>query len=66
MPTIDRSDDATISSDEVEGTKVYSSQGDKLGTIQELMIDKVSGRVRYAVMEFGGFPGLDVPMNSDP
>lgn len=47
-----------ISSDRVEGTTVYNAAGDKLGTIDDLMIDKLSGQVRYAVMEFGGFLGM--------
>jgi sporulation protein YlmC with PRC-barrel domain len=47
-----------ISSDDVEGTKVYNANGDKLGSIENLMIDKLSGQVRYAVMEFGGFLGM--------
>ena len=47
-----------ISSERVEGTDVYNTAGDKLGTIDDLMIDKVSGQVRYAVMEFGGFLGI--------
>lgn len=47
-----------ISSDRVENTKVYNVTGDKLGTIDDLMIDKVSGQVRYAVLEFGGFLGM--------
>ena len=47
-----------ISSERVEGTAVYNAAGDKLGTIDDLMIDKVSGQVRYAVMEFGGFLGM--------
>lgn len=47
-----------ISSDDVEGTDVYNPGGDKLGSIDDLMIDKVSGHVRYAVMEFGGFLGM--------
>ena len=48
-----------ISSDKVEGTSVYNLTGDKLGSIDDLVIDKVSGQVRYAVMEFGGFLGMD-------
>ena len=44
-----------ISSDKVEGTTVYNTAGDKLGSIDDLMIDKHSGQVRYAVLEFGGF-----------
>jgi sporulation protein YlmC with PRC-barrel domain len=47
-----------ISSDRVEGTNVYNNIGDKLGSIDELMIDKRSGQVRYAVLEFGGFLGM--------
>lgn len=47
-----------ISSDRVEGTNVYNSAGDKLGSIDDLMIDKRGGQVRYAVLEFGGFLGM--------
>jgi sporulation protein YlmC with PRC-barrel domain len=49
---------AVISSDKVEGTNVYNTAGEKLGSIDDLMIDKHSGQVRYAVMEFGGFLGM--------
>ena len=49
---------SVISSERVEGTSVYNAAGDKLGTIDDLMIDKVSGQVRYAVLEFGGFLGM--------
>jgi hypothetical protein len=47
-----------ISSDKVEGTTVYNAGGEKLGSIDDLMIDKVSGQVQYAVLEFGGFLGV--------
>ena len=47
-----------ICSDKVEGTAVYNNSGDKLGSIDSLMIDKRSGHVRYGVLEFGGFLGL--------
>ena len=47
-----------ISSDKVEGTTVYNRQGDKLGSIKTVMIDKRSGQVAYAVMSFGGFLGI--------
>jgi sporulation protein YlmC with PRC-barrel domain len=49
---------SVISSDKVEGTAVYNNAGDKLGSIDDLMIDKRSGLVRYAVLEFGGFLGI--------
>ena len=41
----------------MEGTNVYDIKGKKIGDIDHL-IDKVSGRVTYAVMSFGGFIGL--------
>ncbi|HTN13221.1 MAG TPA: PRC-barrel domain-containing protein [Sphingomonadaceae bacterium] len=47
-----------ISSDRVDGTAVYSTDGEKLGHIAHLMIGKRSGKVNYAVMSFGGFLGL--------
>ena len=47
-----------ISSEKVEGTTVYNTAGDKLGSVDDLMIDKVSGQIRYAVLEFGGFLGM--------
>ena len=47
-----------IASDKVEGTKVYNREGDHLGSVSTLMIDKRSGQVSYAVMSFGGFLGI--------
>jgi hypothetical protein len=47
-----------IPSDRVEGTAVRRSNGEKVGEIKRLMIDKVSGKVAYAVMRFGGFLGM--------
>ena len=41
-----------------EGTSVHNPSGDKIGSIDHLMIDKPSGKVAYAVMSFGGFLGL--------
>jgi PRC-barrel domain protein len=43
-----------ISSDKVDGTSVYSRDGDKLGSIHHFMVGKRDGRVRYAVLNFGG------------
>lgn len=47
-----------ISADKVEGTSVYNTGDEKIGTIDDVMIDKRSGHVAYAVMSFGGFLGL--------
>src|SRR6202048_2045313 len=50
--------DRLISSDKVVGTTVYNLQGEHLGSVYNLMVDKSSGRVAYAVMSFGGFLGM--------
>jgi PRC-barrel domain len=47
-----------IGSDKVEGTAVYGADDRKIGAIERVMIDKISGRVSYAVLGFGGFLGL--------
>ena len=57
--TTDRRETTTlIGSDKVEGTYVYRSNGENIGTIQRVMIDKRTGQVAYAVMSFGGFMGI--------
>ncbi len=47
-----------ISSDKVEGTAVYNRQEQKLGSVHNFMVDKVTGQVAYAIMSFGGFLGI--------
>jgi PRC-barrel domain len=47
-----------IPAEKVNGTNVYNRAGEKLGHVEDIMIDKVSGRAMYAVMSFGGFLGI--------
>lgn len=47
-----------IASDKVEGTAVFDAHGERIGKMQSVMIDKISGHVHYAVMSFGGFLGI--------
>ena len=51
-------DHRVISSEDVQGTTVYGAGDKAVGEIDHLLIDKLSGRVAYAVMSFGGFLGL--------
>jgi sporulation protein YlmC with PRC-barrel domain len=44
---------STLSADDV-----YNPNGDKLGSIKELMLDIEDGKVCYAVLSFGGFLSL--------
>ncbi|EMD83263.1 PRC-barrel domain-containing protein [Pacificimonas flava] len=52
------SGDRLIASDRVEGTRVYDRRGNRLGTIENFMVDKRSGHVEYAILSFGGFLGM--------
>ncbi len=47
-----------IESDRVEGTTVYDPNGNNIGSIKRLMIQKISGKVAYAVMAFDTFLGM--------
>jgi PRC-barrel domain len=47
-----------ISASKVSGSAVYNTAGESIGKIYDLMIDKVSGKVAYGVMSFGGFLGM--------
>lgn len=50
--------DRLIASDKVAGTAVFDPNGQRLGSVYNFMVDKITGQVAYAVMSFGGFLGL--------
>ncbi len=47
-----------IAGGKVSGTEVYSLEDEHIGRIEDVMLDKPTGRVVYAVLSFGGFMGL--------
>ena len=47
-----------IPSSKVEGAPVFDSDGEKLGQIQALMVNKRSGQVTHAVLRTGGVMGF--------
>jgi sporulation protein YlmC with PRC-barrel domain len=47
-----------ISADKVQGTAVYDTKGERMGSIEDVMIEKRSGKVAYAILSFGGFLGI--------
>ena len=55
---IDQETTALIAASKVQSTEVYNSEGESIGSIHDLMIDKISGNVAYAIMSFGGFLGI--------
>jgi hypothetical protein len=58
MATEQRETGNLIGSDKVEGTTVYGADGNKIGSIERVMIGKMDGKVSYAVLSFGGFLGI--------
>jgi sporulation protein YlmC with PRC-barrel domain len=58
MTTAKRETVSLIGSDKVQGTAVYGADGEKIGSIERVMIEKISGKVSYAVLSFGGFLGI--------
>jgi hypothetical protein len=47
-----------IGSDKVDGTAVYGADDNRIGSVQRVMIDKISGKMAFAVVSFGGFLGV--------
>jgi hypothetical protein len=58
MITEKRETVSLIGSDKVQGTAVYGADGEKIGSIERVMIEKINGKVSYAVLSFGGFLGI--------
>ena len=52
-----------IGSDKVEGTAVYGADERKIGNVQRVMIDKISGRAAYVVVSL--FPLVGLPRYPD-
>ena len=48
-----------IAASKVNGTaECTNTAGEKLGSMDDVMLDKVSGKADYAIMSFGGFLGI--------
>jgi len=45
---------ATISSHRVEGTAVYNLAGERIGRIEDILIEKVSGQATCAILCYAG------------
>lgn len=61
MASIDNPSDTggrIIAASKVNGTSVYNTAGEKLGSVYDVMLDKTSGKAEYAILSFGGFLGI--------
>ena len=47
-----------IEASRVRGSAVFNRMGERLGSIDDIMIEKRSGKAAYAIMSFGGFLGI--------
>jgi sporulation protein YlmC with PRC-barrel domain len=47
-----------IAASQVNGTNVYNASGEKLGSVHDVILNKMSGKAEYAIMSFGGFLGI--------
>lgn len=47
-----------LSATSITGDEVCNMQDESLGTIQDIMLDVESGKIRYAVLSSGGFLGM--------
>ena len=47
-----------ILASKVKGTAVYNDSGDKIGTVEDIVLDKQSNQIMFAALGFGGVFGL--------
>jgi sporulation protein YlmC with PRC-barrel domain len=47
-----------LSASTITGDEVYNMQDEELGTIKDVMLDITEGKIRYAVLSYGGFLGM--------
>ncbi|NTS33992.1 PRC-barrel domain-containing protein [Phyllobacterium sp. YR620] len=50
----------------VIGTNVYNEANDKIGEIEDVMLDKTSDSIMFAVIGFGGFLGMGEKYHAVP
>lgn len=57
MPTVTGHTTA-IRASKVKGTAVYNNAGDKIGHVEDVILDKQSNQIMFAALGFGGFIGI--------
>ncbi len=55
-----------IQASRVIGTEVYNTEGKHIGTIEDIVLDKLSNNIMYAVVGFGGFLGIGEKYHAVP
>jgi sporulation protein YlmC with PRC-barrel domain len=57
-PNPERTGERLVAAARVEGTEVFNTEGQHLGEVKDVFIDKVSGRAEFATLAFGGVLGV--------
>ncbi|KAL1109992.1 hypothetical protein AAG570_014024 [Ranatra chinensis] len=65
MPTLSGHTRA-ISASRVNGTDVYNTEGDSIGHVEDVVLDKTSDKIMFAVIGFGGFLGIGQKFHAVP
>jgi sporulation protein YlmC with PRC-barrel domain len=55
-----------ITASRVIGTDVFNTAGDRIGTIEDVMLEKMSNGIMFAVIGFGGFLGIGEKYHAIP
>ena len=55
-----------IQASRVIGTDVYNTEGEHIGSIEDVMLDKTSNSIMFAVVGFGGFLGIGEKYHTIP
>lgn len=55
-----------IPASRVIGTNVYNTQGEHIGSIEDVMLDKTTNNIMFAVVGFGGFLGIGEKYHAVP
>ena len=50
---------SAIRASKVIGTSVYNHAGDEIGKVEDVVLDKQSNNIMFAVVGFGGFLGMN-------
>lgn len=55
-----------IAASKVSGANVYNQQGEKIGHVEDVVLDKMSNEIMFAILGFGGFLGIGEKYHAMP
>jgi len=57
---------SAIAASRVIGTNVYNTNGESIGEVKEVFLDKTSDKILFAAISFGGFLGIGEKYHAVP